>query len=459
MSNPAAVEADTILRPLRVSRPAQGLVGCIRVPGDSALGQRAMAIAALAVGTTDISHLPDTAPTRCLAAALRQLGARVEQPAAGHWRIHGRGIGGLVEPAGVLQAGASPLVLHLLAGLLAGHPLYGVVAGTAAPVGVLPDVLGQFGARIATRAGGLLPWTIEGPAEPLPIDMDLLADPAGLLSTAALLAALGARGTSRLGGLAADGPAVSMAMLLRRFGADIDEDSPDSESGRPGPASLLLRGQPELAGTALVLPAGPLAAATLMLGAVHCPGSALVLEGAEPDEPFATLLREMGASLDQAGTDTISTGITARHAVLRGIELPAARLRAAAALGPLLAVAAAFAHGTSRFRDAGSIWGQGMLEATLRLLAANGADARQDGQDLLLTGDGRPLPGGGRLATLEEPCIAMSAIVLGLACEAAVVLESPYDIDPAFLATLAQLAGTDEAAMTAGPGPSGTVRA
>jgi 3-phosphoshikimate 1-carboxyvinyltransferase len=426
------------------------------MPGDSALGQRAMAIAALAVGTTDITHLPDTAPTRCLAAALRQLGARVEQPAAGHWRIHGRGIGGLVEPAGVLQAGASPLVLHLLAGLLAGHPLYGVVAGTAAPVSALPDVLGQFGARIATRAGGPLPWTIEGPAEPLPIDMDRPADPAGLLSTAALLAALGARGTSRLGCLAADGPAGSMAMLLRRFGADIDEGSPDSESGRPGHVSLLLRGQPELAGTALALPAGPLTAATLMLGAVLCPGSALVLEGVEPDEPFATLLREMGASLDQAGT---GTGITARHAALRGIELPAARLRAAAAPGPLLAVAAAFAQGASRFRDAGSIWGQGMLEATLRLMAANGADARQDGQDLLLTGDGRPLPGGGRLATLEEPCVAMSAIVLGLACEAAVVLESPYDIDPAFLATLAQLAGTDEAAMTAGPGPSGAVRA
>jgi 3-phosphoshikimate 1-carboxyvinyltransferase len=447
------VEADTILRPLRVSRPPRGLVGHIRVPGDSALGQRAMAIAALAVGPTDITLLPDTAPTRCLAAALRQLGARVEQPAAGHWHIHGRGIGGLVEPAGVLEAGASPLVLHLLAGLLAGHPLYGVVAGTAPPAGGLRDVLGQFGARIATRAGGQLPWTIEGPAEPLPIDMDLPADPDGLLSTTALLAALGARGTSRLGGLAADGPAGSMATLLRRFGADI-EGGASGDSGGPDHASLLLRGQPELAGMALALPAGPLATATLLLGAVLCPGSALMLDGVGPDEPFATLLHDMGASLDQAGTS-----ITARHAALRGIEVPAARLRAAAALGPLLAVAAAFAQGASRFQGAGPIWGQGVLDATLRLLAANGADARQDGQDLLLNGDGCPLQGGGRLATLEEPCIAMSAIVLGLACEAAVVLENPYDIDPGFLVALTKVAGMDAADTAAGPGTSGTLRA
>ncbi|MBC9209958.1 3-phosphoshikimate 1-carboxyvinyltransferase [Roseomonas aerophila] len=445
MSNPAAVEADTILQPLRVSRPARGLVGHIRVPGDSALGQRAMAIAALAVGATEITHLAETAPTRALAVALRQLGARVEQPAPGHWRIHGRGVGGLAEPAGVLEAGASPLVLHLLAGLLAGLPSYGVVAGTGAPSAAARDVLGRIGARITTRAGGQPPWTIEGAAEPLPLDLDFPADPAGVAGTAALLAALGARGTSRLGGVAADG----MAGLLRRFGAGIDEDEAPDDAGLPH-RSLRLHGQPELTGAALALPPGTLNGAGLLLGAILCPGSALVLDGLGPDAPLAAMLREMGASLELTGAD-----LTVRHATLRGIDIPAARLRAAGPAGPLLAVAAACARGACRLQGAGSIWGQGRMDATLRLLATQGADARQDGQDLLLTGDGRPPRGGGRLATLEEPCIAMSAIVLGLACEAPTILENPQGIDPAFLAALAQLAGPGAAA----PDLPGTVRA
>lgn len=452
MSNPAAVEADTILQPLRVSRPARGLVGHIRVPGDSALGQRAMAIAALAVGTTEITLMPETQPTRALAAALRQLGARVEQPAPHHWRIQGRGIGGLAEPAGVLEAGASPLVLHLLAGLLAGHPLYGVVAGAAAPSVAARDVLGRIGARITARASGQPPWTIEGAAEPLPLDLDLdsLADPSGLVGTAACLAALGARGSSRLGGIVDNG----MAGLLRSFGADLAEIGPDGGHGQPG---IMLRGQPELAGTALALPADWLAGAALLLGAVLCPGSTLTLEGVDASAAFATLLRDMGANLDDAGTH-----LTVRHSVLRGILVPAARLHASGATGPLLAVAAAFAHGTTRLQDAGAVWGPGVLDATLRLLADHGADARQDGPDLLLTGDGRPPQGGGHLATQEEPCIAMSAIVLGLACQAPTVLESPHGIDAHVLATLAGATGAERAPVPPGasnPDAAGTVRA
>jgi 3-phosphoshikimate 1-carboxyvinyltransferase len=432
MSNPAAVEADTILRPLRVSRPTQGLVGDIRVPGDSALGQRAMAIAALAIGPTDITGLPDSEATRSLAAALRQLGAGVEQPAESHWRIHGRGIGGLAEPGGVLEAGTSPLVAHLLAGLLAGHPFLSVLGGDAGPVEALLEALSATGARLTARRTGCLPLVIEGAAEPLPLDLTLPADPSGALTSAALLAGLCARGTTRLTHSpfvpAPFAPAqddAGMPALLRHFGATLREKG-----------GFFVEGQPELQAAPLQLPAEPLSAAVVLAAAVLVPGSRLSVRGIRPDASFPAALRKMGAALEQ-----VDGHANARHSVLHGIDLPAQTLLAE---GPALAVVAAFAHGTSRLRGAALAWGEARLDATLRLLAANGADAMREGHDLILTGTGKPLKGGAHLAIQEEPCIAMSAIVLGLAAETPVTLEDRQGIDtafPGFLQALGQAAG------------------
>ncbi|MCG7354421.1 hypothetical protein MHL32_22455, partial [Roseomonas mucosa] len=76
--------------PLRAAAPGRGLAGEIRVPGDGAIGLRALMLAALAVGETRIEGLPERDDTRHIAAALRALGARVEQAGPGAWHVAGR---------------------------------------------------------------------------------------------------------------------------------------------------------------------------------------------------------------------------------------------------------------------------------------------------------------------------------------------------------------------------------
>lgn len=241
MSNPAAVEADMIQPVWRVGRPLQGFRGPLAVPAAPELGLRAMALAALAVGPSLITGLVDARAER-LAVALRLLGARVAQPAPGEWRIEGRGIGGLSEPAAPLPQGDAAL-LPLLAGLVGGHPIFAVLPGGEEDAAPLAALLAQAGARVSGRTGPRPPLAVEGVAEPLPLDTALPPDPEGWLATAALLLALAARGRSRLHRPVPAG----MPELLHLFGA---------ECGWEGEA-LWLDGQPELRPATLALPTHP----------------------------------------------------------------------------------------------------------------------------------------------------------------------------------------------------------
>ena len=153
-------------RPIVSRRPAAPLSGTIRVPGDKSISHRALMFGALAVGETHISGLLEGEDVLRTAAAMRALGAEVIQDGPGAWRVAGRGVGGLVEPADVLDMGNSGTAARLLAGILASHPFFSVMTGDASlrrrPMRRVTDPLAQCGARFASREGGRLPLAIEG---------------------------------------------------------------------------------------------------------------------------------------------------------------------------------------------------------------------------------------------------------------------------------------------------------
>ena len=161
-------------QPLRAGAPAAPLPGRHRVPGDKSISHRALMFGALAVGTTEITGLLEGEDVLRTAAAMRALGAEVEQLGAGAWRVAGRGVGGLVEPADVLDMGNSGTAARLLCGLLAGHPIFAVMTGDASlrrrPMLRVTEPLAATGASFWTRAGGRLPLAVQGAAEPLPLD-------------------------------------------------------------------------------------------------------------------------------------------------------------------------------------------------------------------------------------------------------------------------------------------------
>ena len=436
--------------PLRSIPARKGLAGRLSVPGDKSISHRALMFGALAIGTTEIEGLLEGEDVLRTAAAMRLLGATVEHLAPGRWRVAGRGIGGLTEPADVLDMGNSGTAARLICGLLAGHPIFAVMTGDASlrrrPMKRVTDPLAATGARFLSREGGRLPLAIQGAKEPLPLDYTLPVASAQVKS-ACLLAGLCAPGVTRV--VEHEATRDHSENMLRHFGATV-------RVAVQGHGRVIeLDGQPELRAAPVMVPGDPSSAAFFAVAALIVPGSRLVLEnvGLNPLRTglFASL-REMGAVLEvgaprlEGGEPVGDLEITACG--LRALDVPAERAPSMIDEYPILAVAAACATGTSRFRGLGElrVKESDRLTGTAELLRAAGVECAIEGDDLLVQGCGGPPPGGGLVATQMDHRLAMSALVLGLACQ------SPMRIDdggfiatsfPNFIALMNQMAGAE----------------
>src|ERR1700746_1606345 len=160
--------------PLTARRPRAPLTGKTRRPGDKSISHRALMLGALAVGRTEISGLLEGEDVLATAAAINALGAAGGPLGPdGRWGVDGIGIGGLSEPANLLDLGNSGTAARLLLGILATHPITAFVTGDASlrrrPMGRVVEPLARFGARFVSREGARLPLAVSGAVDPIPI--------------------------------------------------------------------------------------------------------------------------------------------------------------------------------------------------------------------------------------------------------------------------------------------------
>ncbi len=417
-------------------RTGAPLSGRTAVPGDKSISHRALMFGALAVGATHISGLLEGEDVLRTAAAMRALGAEVTHARDGTWCVAGRGIGGLTEPADVLDMGNSGTAARLLCGILASHPLFSVMTGDASlrsrPMRRVIDPLSACGARFLARQGGRLPLAIEGAREALPFDYRVPV-PSAQVKSAVLLAGLNAPGISRV-----EEPVATRdhsENMLRHFGAEIAVEA--AGAGRV----ITLRGQPELLAADVSVPGDPSSAAFPLVAALIVPGSEIVLEavGLNPLRTgLLATLAEMGADVTVENRRTEGGepvgDLRVRHGTLRGVEVPPERAPSMIDEYPVLAVAAAYAEGTTRMRGLAElrVKESDRLSATAASLATAGARVEITGDDLVVHGAGHPPEGGGIVATHMDHRIAMSALVLGLATIEPVGVDDASFIDTSF---------------------------
>jgi 3-phosphoshikimate 1-carboxyvinyltransferase len=427
---------DIATRQLVSRRAAAPLSGRISVPGDKSISHRALMFGALAVGETRINGLLEGEDVLRTAGAMRALGAEVSHDADGTWRVAGRGVGGLTEPADVLDMGNSGTAARLLCGVLASQDMFAVMTGDASlrrrPMRRVIDPLSACGARFAAREGGRLPLAVQGPKEALPLDYRVPV-PSAQVKSAVLLCGLNAPGVTRV-----EEPEATRdhtENMLRHFGATVHVEA--AGRGR----IITLKGQPELHAADVTVPGDPSSAAFLAAAALVVPGSRLTIAGVGLNELrcglFATL-GEMGADITienrrTEGGEPVGD-LVVSHGTLRGADVPWERAPTMIDEYPVLAVIAAYAAGTTRMRGLKElrVKESDRVSATAALLAANGARVEVDGDDLIVRGDGRPPPGGSLVKTDMDHRIAMAALVLGVASAQPVTVDEAAFIDTSF---------------------------
>ncbi len=417
------------------SRASGPLSGTLRVPGDKSISHRALILGALSVGETRISGLLEGEDVLNTAQAMRALGAKVERHGDFAWTVHGVGVGGFAQPAATLDFGNSGTGCRLVMGAVAGCPITAVFDGDASlrsrPMRRILDPLELIGAKVTASAeGGKLPLTLQGASNPVPVVYRTPVASAQIKS-AVLLAGLAAPGVTTV--IEQEASRDHTELMLKHFGAEIVTTLEGTHGRR-----IALTGQPELHGAPVIVPADPSSAAFPLVAALIVDGSDLVLSDVMTN-PLRTglfaILREMGASIEEddvrgdAGEPMVRLRV--RASKLRGVEVPPERAPSMIDEYLVLAVAAAYAEGTTIMRGLHElrVKESDRLEATAAMLRVNGVKVEISDDDLIVEGRGH-VPGGGLVATHMDHRIAMSALVMGLASDKPVKVD-----DTAFIAT------------------------
>jgi len=416
----------------REIRPSGPLGGTVTVPGDKSISHRSLMLSALAVGESRIEGLLEGEDVLATAAAMRAMGADIERGADGVWRVHGVGVGGLLQPGQALDMGNSGTSTRLLMGLVSSHPISATFIGDASlskrPMARVIEPLSRMGADITSSPGGRLPLMVRGLCPAVPIEYTLPVASAQVKS-AVLLAGLNTPGITRV--IEPVATRDHSERMLKGFGAELSVEV--TNQGR----IISLTGEAELKPQSIVVPGDPSSAAFLVVAASIVPGSDIVVANVGLNPTRAGLfevLRMMGADITEENPRIVGgepvADLRVRHAALRAVDVPHHLAPSMIDEYPVLFVAAAFAEGRTVARGAHElrVKESDRIVAMATALEACGVRTEEYEDGLAIEGSGgEPIPGGGTIASQLDHRIAMSMVVAGLAAKTALVID---DVSP-----------------------------
>ncbi len=428
------MSSDGAAQPL-TSRRSGPLKGSIRPPGDKSISHRSLMLGALAVGETSIDGLLEGEDILASVAAMRAFGATVTQSGPGAWKVNGLGVGGLLEPEGVIDYGNAGTGVRLALGLAGSHAFATTFTGDASlvgrPMGRIFDPLRRMGVQAIARSGDRLPATVRGPDTLVPIEYRVPV-PSAQVKSAVLLAALNSGGVTTV--IEPVATRDHTERMLAAFGAAIEVE--EGEGGR----TIRIEGGRNLKPQKITVPGDPSSAAFPLVAALIVEGSDVTIENVLLNPTRTGLIEtllEMGADITigkrrAVGGEEVGD-IRVKASRLKGVTVPAARAPSMIDEYPVLAVAAAFAEGDTLMEGIGEmrVKESDRINAVCIGLKANGV-AVEDTPDSMLVHGGSNSRGGGTVVTHLDHRIAMSFVVLGLASDKPVTVDDARPIATSF---------------------------
>lgn len=417
------------------AQKSPALKGEAAVPGDKSISHRALMLGALTVGETKITGLLEGEDVIDTAKAMRAFGAKVERTGEGAWTVHGVGVGGFSEPEGVIDCGNSGTGVRLIMGAMATTPITATFTGDASlsrrPMGRITDPIQLFGAEVTAREGGLLPVTIKGAADPVPVRYATPVASAQIKS-AVLFAGLNAPGQTVV--IEKEATRDHTERMFAGFGATITTEKTDEGH------VITLTGRPELRPQTVAVPRDPSSAAFPVAAALIVPGSEIRVPGVSRnptrDGLYVTLL-EMGADItfentrDEGGEPVAD--LIVRHGPLKGVSVPPERAASMIDEFPILSVIACFAEGTTVMNGVAElrVKESDRIDAMAVGLRANGASVEETRDSMTVHGTGG-LKGGATVATHLDHRIAMSFLIGGLNADQPITVDDGSPIMTSF---------------------------
>lgn len=423
--------------------PAAQLRGAIAVPGDKSISHRAILFNSIALGTARITNFLTGADCLSTIACMRALGVQIDYH-NDEVRIQGRGLRGLQAVTQPLDCGNSGTTMRLLTGLLAGQSFRSTLTGDDSlrrrPMLRVVEPLRALGARIEGAANGNhAPLIIDG-AELHGGEIELAVASAQVKS-ALLLAGLLVGAPLVLTGLLQSRDHTERMLMAMGLDLRVTPDRivlyPPANPVLPSPLSLRVPGDPSSA------------AFWWVAASIH-PDAEIVTTGVclNPTRTGALdVLQAMGANIEisnqrREGDEPVGD-VRVRSATLQGTLIEGTLIPRLIDELPVLAVAAASAHGTTTIRDAAEL----RAKESDRI-ATVVSELTKMGAPVKATADGMVIEGGGELHgasvnSYGDHRLAMSLAIAALVAEGQTTISDPASAAvsyPGFWTALGRLA-------------------
>ena len=397
--------------PVITIRPARGLRGSMRLPGDKSISHRYAMLAGIAEGRSVLRNFSSGADCASTLACLQALGCEIRRQ-GDQVDIAGRGPQ-LAPPHAPLDCGNSGSTMRMLSGIVAGQSFAAELAGDESlsrrPMARIIHPLAQMGASISARGVGERPPLLVHGGGLHAIDYTLPVASAQVKSCV-LFAGLFAEGTTHI-----EEPIRTRdhgELALEAFGAVVER----------APRRAAIRGGQRLHGIEATIPGDISSAAFFLCAAAVLPESNLVLDDVLLNPTRAVLLdvlRALGASVqvtrvEEHHGELVGTVVVEPRS-LGGARIAGAQSAALIDELPVLAAIAPFTREGITIADAREL----RVKESDRI-ATVAENLRRMGAQVEEQADGLRVPGGQQLRGAEvdsagDHRIAMAFAVAALA--------------------------------------------
>ena len=373
-----------------VIKPAQNLLGSIRLPGDKSISHRYAMLGAIAEGATRLRNFSTGADCASTLECLQTLGVPVTR-VNGEITIEGRA-GALNAPVAPLDCGNSGSTMRMISGILAGQPFASELIGDQSlsrrPMRRIIEPLTEMGAKLSSQDGHA-PLRIQGGKL-----RSIAYKPA--VASAQVKSSLLFAGLFAQGETSVEEPVRTRdhgEVALRAFGAKITRSQ----------NRVSIAGGQHLTAIEAAVPGDISSAAFFLCAAALFPDSNLVIDSLLLNPTRAVLLDvlvALGAKVkmiqvedkhgELVGTVTLEAG------PLKGIKLAGAQSAALIDEIPVLAAIAPYTKDGIEVRDAREL----RVKESDRILAV-AKNLRAMGAEVTEHEDGLSVPGGQQLYGAE----------------------------------------------------------
>lgn len=378
------------------------LTGEIKVPGDKSISHRSIIFGAISQGETKIDNILLSDDTLKTIQCFKDMGIEFDiDEENNRVNIKGKGLNGLREPKKPLDCGNSGTTMRLLAGLLVGQNFSSTLIGDSSlskrPMDRIIIPLTKMGGNIKGAHNKYPPLEIE-PSEKLNGITYELPVASAQVKSAILLASIYSQGESKI--------------IEKKVTRDHTERMLDYFREK------------DFIGRQVYIPGDISSAAYFIVAASIIKDSSIVLKdiGVNPTRTgIIDVLKEMGANIEVKNVRIVNNepigDIYVSYAPLKGISVDEGLIGRLIDEIPILAVAAAFAEGTTTIRGAEELKFKesNRIEAIAKELSKMSVDISPLPDGLIIKGGNKLTPA--KVNAHKDHRIAMALSIAAMAIE------------------------------------------